>query len=106
MARFGLGDHVFHDLGNVLDIEAGAVEGAVGGDRTEHLADGLDSAFADGLCALDHQPCRAHANNQAVTPTVKRNGGVFHCFIGGGCSNGQKASAEPFHEVVGGNVVG
>ena len=45
-ARLGLGDDRLHDVADVVDVEAGAVEGAVGGDRAEHLADRPDAALA------------------------------------------------------------
>ena len=45
-ACLGLGDHRLHDVADVVDVEPGPVEGAVGGDRAEHLADRPDAALA------------------------------------------------------------
>ena len=53
--RFGLRDQVLHDLADVVDIETRAMESAIRRHRAQHFTDGLDAAFARGLCALDDQ---------------------------------------------------
>ena len=103
---FGLRHQVLHHLADVLNIEASAVEGAVRRDRAQHFADGLDSAFARGLGALDDKACGAHAHDQAVPATVKGSGGFFHYFVSGGRAAGQEARAKPFDGMIGGDVVG
>jgi hypothetical protein len=49
-----LGDKGFHYAGDVLDVQPGAVEGTVRGDRGQHLADRRDASFGGGIRALDH----------------------------------------------------
>ena len=71
-ARLGLGDDGFHHAADVVDVEAGAVEGAVGGDRAEHLADRPDAALARRAGALDHDRRRAHAEDHPVAAAVER----------------------------------
>ena len=60
-ARLGLPHHVFHDPGDVVHVEPGAVEGAVGGDRAQHLADRLHATLAGRVGGLDDdarpRPC-------------------------------------------------
>ena len=103
--RFGLGDQILHHLADVLDIETRAVERAVGRHRAQHFADGLNSAFARGFRALHHQGRGAHADNHAVPAAVEGNGGLFHHLVGGCRSAGQKAGADPLHQMVGSDVV-
>ena len=45
-ASFALAHHRLHHAADVLDIQPGAVEGAVRGDRAQHLADRLHAALA------------------------------------------------------------
>ena len=102
---FRLGYKALHQVADVIDIKSGAMEGAIGRDSAQHLADGADSAFARGVCALDHKGRRTHAHNQAVPAAVEGECGLFHHFVGSCRSRSQKASAHPSHEVVGGDIV-
>ena len=68
-ARLGLRDDLLHDAADVVDVEAGPVGGAVGGDRTEHLAGRSDAALARPAGALDPQRRRAPAASRAGTKT-------------------------------------
>ena len=101
-----LATRLLHHLADVLDIQACAMEGAVGGDCAQHFADGPNAALARGFRALDHQGRGAHAHDHAVTPAIERNGCFFHDVVGGGGSAGQEAGAEPTDQMVGSDVVG
>ena len=89
-----------------MDVEPGAVEGAVRGDRGEHLADGSDSALARGLRTLHDQGGRAHAHDHAVASAVEGQGRILHPLVGGRRARSQEAGADPLHQEVGGGVVG
>jgi hypothetical protein len=82
------------------------MECTVGGHRTQHFANGLDSAFPRRVPALHHQRGRAHAHDQAMAAAVEWNGRVLDLLIGGGCAARQKTGAHPIDQVVGGDIVG
>jgi hypothetical protein len=106
MRTLHLGEQSFHHLPDVLHVEAGAVEGAVGSDTAQHLADGADTTLARGVGVLEHEGGSAHTDEHAVTAAVEGDGGVLDHVVGGGGPGGQEACAEPTHELVGGDVVG
>ena len=103
--RLGLPDHFLHHVVDVVDVEARAVEGAVRGDRAQHLADRPESALFGGLRALQHHRRRTHPHDHAVPPAVERNGGFFHDIVGRRRAAGQEPGAEPLDQVVGRDVV-
>ena len=105
MMSFRLRNQVFHQLADVLHIQASAVESAVRRNRTEHFADWMDSAFAGGVRAFHHQGRGAHAHDQAVAAIVKGKGGFFHRFVRSCRAAGQKTGAHPFQQMVGADVV-
>ena len=80
--------------------------GAVGGDRAEHFADGLEAAFPRRFQAFDDEGRGAHPDDQAVTAAVERGCRLFDDLVGGGGAGGQEAGAEPAHQVLRGDVVG
>ncbi len=104
--RLRLGDDPFHHRGDVVDVEAGAVEGAVGRDRPEHLADGVDAAVARGRGRLDHQRRGAHAEDHPVASLVERQRRLLHDLVGGRGTRGQEPGADPPEQVIRGGVVG
>ena len=71
---------LLHHLADVLDVEPGAVEGAVRGDRREHLADRGDAAFARRFGGFHApapprptpmiMPCRRRSNGSAASSTT------------------------------------
>ena len=105
-ARLGAGDQPLHHVADVVDVEPRAVEGAVGGDGAEHLADRLQAALARRLGRFDHEGGGAHAEDHPVAPAVERQGRLGHVVVGGGCAGGEEAGAEPAEERVGRDVVG
>ena len=104
--RLGLFDHGLHHGADVLDVETGAVERRIGGDRSEHFADRLQPALASGLGRLDHEGRCAHAEDHPVAPTVERRRGVFDVFVGRCGATGEEAAGEPGHQRVSSGVVG
>ncbi len=69
---FRVGDQLLHDTDNVIYVEPTTVEGAVGHDGTQHLADRPDAPFRGGLQVLDHQRRSAHADDEAVPALIER----------------------------------
>ena len=105
-ARLGLADDGLHHAADVIDVEPRAVEGAVGGDGAEHLADGRDAALARGRGALDDDAGRAHPEDHPVAALVERQRGLLDVLVGGRRAGGQEARADPRQQRVGGHVVG
>ena len=91
---------------DVVDVEPGAVEGAVGGDRAEHLADRLQAALPRGLGGLDDERRRAHPDDHAVPAPVERRRRVLDHVVGRGGAGGQEAGGDPGQQRVAGDVVG
>ncbi len=59
-----------------------------------------------GVFAFHHQRTRAHAQNGAVPPFVKGQGGFSHHVIRGGRAQRQEARPNPFQQVVAGHIIG
>ena len=104
-AALGLHDDPLHHLGDVVDVEAGAVEGTVRRHGAEHLADRLQATLARGFRGLDDERRGAHPDDHAVPAPVERGGGVLDRVVGRRCSGGQEARGDPGQQVVGGDVV-
>ncbi len=100
-----LGDQALHHLADVTDVEPRAVEGAVGGDRAEHLADRREAPLARRLGALQHRRGGAHADQQAVPPAVEGERRLLDPRVGGRGAGGEKAGGEPAEQAVAGDVV-
>ena len=105
-ARLGLADDGLHHAADVVDVEPRAVEGAVGGDGAEHLADGRDAALARGRGALDDDAGRAHPEDHPVAALIERQRSLRDVFVGGRRAGGQEARADPRQQRVGGHIVG
>ncbi|MCG3121496.1 MAG: hypothetical protein ALAOOOJD_04614 [bacterium] len=103
---FRLGNQLLHHLANVIDIKTAAVKSAVGGNRAEHVANGLNAAFARRLRTFNDQRRSAHADDQAVAPAVERRRGLFNNFIRGRGAGSEKTGAKPLHQIIGSHVVG
>ena len=101
----GRRDEVLHHLTDVVRIESGAVEGAVGGDRAEDLGDGLDAASLSRRCGLDHDRRGPHAEDHAVASEVERDGGFGHDVIGGRRARGEESRPHPLEQPIAGHVV-
>ncbi|OPZ52609.1 MAG: hypothetical protein BWY91_02247 [bacterium ADurb.BinA028] len=101
----GLGDNGLHDAADVVDVQPGAVEGAVGDDRAKHLGDRLDATLASGLGRLDDQGRRTRADDHAVPTPVERRGRILDQLVGGGGAGGEEAGAHPRHELLASGVV-
>ena len=102
----GLADHLLHHAADVIDVEAGAVERAVGRDGTEHLADRLDATLAGGLSRFDHDRRGTHAEDHSVAPLVERQCRRGDVVVGGGGARGQEPGTQPAEQLVARHVVG
>ncbi len=104
-AFFGLAHQAIHHLADVVDVEAGAVKGAVGDLAGQHLADAAHAAFLERVLRFDDQRRRAHADDRAVTALIKGQSGFVEAFLGGCCSGGEHARSDPLHQVFAGHIV-
>ena len=95
-----------HDRRDVVDVELGAVEGAVGGDRSQHLADRLDAPLPRRLGRLDHDGGRAHPEQHPVAAVVEGERGLLDDLVGGCRAGGEEAGPDPVEQRVGRDVVG
>ena len=91
------GDQVVHDHGDVVHVQARAVEGAVAGLGAQQLDDTAHAALADGVLTLNDQGASAHAHNRAVAATVEGQRGLGHLVLRRGGADGQEARADPLH---------
>ena len=101
----GGGNQPIHHLRNMIDIEAGAVESAVGGLAGQQLDDTTHTALANGVFALDHQGACAHAEQGAVAALVEGQGGGGNLVVGGGGTGRQESSPDPLHELVASHLI-
>ena len=104
-ALFCLSHQPVHDLADVVDIEPRAVECTVGDLAGHQLADAPHATLAHGVLGLDHDGCRAHADDHAVAAAIKGQGGLVQALLGGGCAGGEHARADPLHQVVAGHII-
>ena len=102
----GLGDDGLHDATDVVDVQPGAVEGAVGDDGSEDLGDRLDAALTSGRGRLQDQRRRPGPDDHAVPAPVERRGRVLDPLVGGCRAGGEEAGADPRHHLIAGGVVG
>ena len=91
---------------DVLDVEPGAVESAVRGDRAEDFADRLQPAFPGRLGGLHHEGRRPHAEDHPVPAPVERCGGLLHDVVCGGRPGRQESRRQPGQQRIGAGVVG
>ncbi len=98
-------DQALHHRGDVVNVQARAVIGAVARLAAQHFDDSAHPALAHRVFALDHQRAGAHAEDRAVTAAVERERRFVDAVVGGGCARRQKARADPFHQVFAGHVV-
>ena len=82
------------------------MEGAVGRDRAEHLADRVEPAGSGGGPVLDDDGGGAHADDHAVAAAIEGQRGLFDDLVGGGGAGGQEPGADPREHGVAGDVVG
>ena len=106
VARLCVSYEGLHDLGDVMNVQAAAVERTIGHNGAKHLTNGLHASFSDRACGFENHGAGTHADNQPVTTPVEGNGGVLYVLIGGGGAAGQKARADPLDQIVAGGVVG
>ncbi len=105
-ASLRLRDKMFHDRRDVVDVELCAMEGAVGGNRSQHLADGLGAPFPRRLSRLDDDGGRAHSEQHPVAAVVEGDGGFLNHGVGGCRARGEEAGPEPVEQRVRRDVVG
>ena len=103
--RLRLTHHTFHHSGDVMHIQPTAVEGAVGGDRAQHLADRLHATFAGRLGRFDDDPGGAHSHDHSVPAVVEGKSGVLHRFVGRCGAGGEEARADPLNQAVARDIV-
>ena len=106
IASFDIGNQLFHDLANMLDVEPAAVEGRVRSHRSHHFADGAERPLFDRIRRFHHHRSRPHPQNQTVTTAIERQRCFFDQLVGRRSTARQKARADPFEEIVRGDRVG
>ena len=89
----------------MVDIQACAVEGAVGDLGRKHFANGAHAAFAGCVFAFHHQSGGAHPHNHAVAPAVKRQSGQAQVAFHRCRPRGHQARADPARQAAAGHVV-
>ena len=105
-AALGGGDQLVHHVGDMVDIQAGAVEGAVARFAAQQLDYAAHATLAHRVFAFDHQRACAHAQDRAVAAAVERQRGLGHAVVGGSGAGGQEARADPLHQPLASDVVG
>ena len=105
MHSFHPRNQVFHDAGDVIDIQPRAVEGAVCRNGTEHLGNRLQAAFTSRTCGLDNERSGTHAGDHAVTAPVERCRRILRVLVSCCCARCQEACANPLHHMIGGHIV-
>ncbi len=105
-ALLGLGDQPLHHALDVVDVEPRAVEGAVGRDRGEHLADRAQPPLPGAVRVLDHEGRRAHSEDHAVAAAVEGQRRLLDHLVRGRGARGQEPGADPLQHAIGGDVVG
>src|SRR3989337_4060090 len=71
-AQFSLFYDPLHHLADMVYIQAGTVESAVGGDSGKDFRDAAHAAFAYGIFGFDDQCGSTHTHQHAVAAAVKR----------------------------------
>ncbi len=104
-ALLGSLEQGFHHLTDMLHVEPRAMEGAVGRDRGQHLADGAHAALAHGVFGFDDQRSRAHTDNHAVAAAVEGQGRQAQFAFGGGRAAGHQGGADPLRQAAAGDVI-
>ena len=102
----GLRQQPLHLRGDVVHIETGSMEGAVGRDPCQHLCDGADAPLLGGLGHLYDDGRGPHPDDHPMAPAVERQCRLFHVSVGGGRARGEEAGADPAEEVVRCRIVG
>ena len=101
----GRGHEALHHAGDVLDVEARGVEGAVCGLGGEQLHDPPHPPLLDRVLALHHHGAGAHPHQRPVPTAVEGKGRLLDLVVGGDGTGGKEAGADPLHQVVAGRVV-
>ena len=95
-----------HDLTDVLDVQARAVEGAVGRDGPEHLADRQQAAFPRGARGFDDHGRGARPHDHPVPAPVERGRGILDDIIRRRRATGQESRSDPRQQGLPRGVVG
>ncbi len=103
---FGRGHQALHDRGDVVGVQPGAVEGAVGRRAAQQPAGAAHAAGRKPAGILDHQADRPHAGDHAVAPAIEGQGGAFQLRLGGHRTGGQQPADQPRRQGGVGDVVG
>ena len=104
--RLGGADQPRHDPTDVLAVQTGAVERAVGDLAGEHLGDRPYAALPGGPGLLHDERGRAHPEQHAVPTAVERQCRILDHLVGGSGPGRQEAGADPAEEGLAGDVVG
>ena len=89
----------------MINIEAGAVKGAICRHCRKDFSDGLHTAFGHLFGRFNNQGHTTQADEHPVAAAVKWQGDFFDHIFGGRCAAGEKSSAKPAERIVGGNIV-
>ena len=98
-------NQIVHHHSNVVDVQPGAVEGAVAGFTAEEFYNAAHAAFAHGVFAFHHEGARAHTHDGAVAAQIEGQSRFGNAVVGGGRAHGQETGSHPFHQVISGNVI-
>ena len=101
----GGGDQTVHHHRDVVDVQPCAVEGAVARLAAQQFDDAAHAALANGILALDDQRARAHPHDGPVPPPIERQCCLGYLILRRRRADGQETGADPFHEMVSGDVV-
>src|SRR3954451_24800608 len=93
VSRLRFAHYLFHQLPDVLHVQAGSVESAIGSHRSQDLADGTKSTVAGSVAAFNNKSCSAHTNDEPRTAAIKGDGGLFSAFVGSSRSTGEEPGA-------------
>ena len=106
VAGTGAGDEVLHVPGDVLHVEAAAVERRIGDLAAQEFGDGAHAAGLHFGALLDDEADGAHADDHAVAARVEREGRFLDTVLGRRGPAGEEPGADPFEHGVRGDVVG
>ena len=104
--RTGPLHHAAHLRGDVVGIEAGAMECAVGNAGGQQAGDGGSAARPGILFALEYQSHRSHSEDHTVATGIEGQGAIFHLVGGGGRPGREEAGPDPGQHLVVGDIVG
>ncbi len=106
VSLLGRGDHLVHHRADVVHIEAGAVERAVGHVGGQNLSDAAHAARANRVLGFHDESACTHAEDHPVAPSIEGQRSARDLGLGGGCPGREEPRAFlPEHRVAG-HIIG